>query len=56
LVRTLQTPSGAPGSDNAQVGNLGLADSEENDIVAFLKTLNDGYGASYTKDLPGAMK
>jgi cytochrome c peroxidase len=41
---TLQNPSGAPDSQSAQVGNLGLTSDEENDIVAFLKTLTDGYG------------
>jgi len=25
------------------VGNLGLTDKEENEIVAFMKTLSDGY-------------
>jgi cytochrome c peroxidase len=40
---TLQNPSGAPGSINAQVGNLGLTAQEEADIVAFLGTLSDGY-------------
>ena len=40
---TLQNPQGLPGSPAGQVGNLGLTDKEENHIVAFLKTLNDGY-------------
>jgi cytochrome c peroxidase len=40
---TLQNPNGAPGSSSAQVGNLGLTDQEEDDIVAFLKTLTDGF-------------
>jgi cytochrome c peroxidase len=40
---TLQNPAGIPGSQGGQVGNLGLTDEEENDIVAFLKTLSDGY-------------
>jgi cytochrome c peroxidase len=40
---TLQNPNGAPNSALAQVGNLQLSDEEENDIVAFLKTLSDGY-------------
>jgi hypothetical protein len=40
---TLQNPQGAPGSSAAQVGNLGLTDQEENHIVAFLKTLSDGF-------------
>jgi len=43
---TLQNPQGAPGSSSAQVGNLGLTDKEENDIVAFLKTLSDGFDPS----------
>ena len=40
---TLQNPSGAPGSSSAQVDNLGLTDKQEDDIVAFIKTLTDGY-------------
>lgn len=36
---TLLNPSGQPG----QIGNLGLTEAEEGDIVAFLKTLSDGY-------------
>jgi hypothetical protein len=40
---TLQNPNGAFNSDGAQVGNLGLTDAEENDVVAFLKTLTDGF-------------
>jgi len=28
---------------NSEVGNLGLTDKEENEIVAFMKTLSDGY-------------
>jgi cytochrome c peroxidase len=40
---TLQNPTGALGSINAQVGNLGLTTQEEADIVAFLGTLSDGY-------------
>jgi cytochrome c peroxidase len=43
---TLQNPSGAPGSAKAQVGNLGLTDKQEDDIVAFIKTLTDGYEPS----------
>jgi len=34
-------------SDNlniTELGNLGLTDAEENDIVAFMKTLSDGFG------------
>lgn len=36
---TLINPDGQKG----QLGNLGLTEAEENDIVAFLKTLSDGY-------------
>lgn len=36
---TMVNPSGAAG----QIGNLMLTEAEENDIVAFLKTLSDGY-------------
>jgi cytochrome c peroxidase len=53
---TLQNPSGAPGSASAQVGNLGLTDAEEDNIVAFLKTLSDGYSTSYPNDLPAPIK
>jgi cytochrome c peroxidase len=38
-------PSGDPGSDGGQVGNLGLTDDEEDHIVAFMKTLTDGFFA-----------
>lgn len=40
---TLQNPTGSPNAVTAQIGNLGLSEEEENDIVAFLKTLSDGY-------------
>jgi cytochrome c peroxidase len=40
---TLQNPSGAPGSATAQVGNLALTSDDEAAIVAFLKTLSDGW-------------
>ena len=32
-----------PATKNLAVGHLGLSDSDENDIVAFLNTLTDGY-------------
>ena len=32
-----------PENLNTDVGNLGLTDAEEDAIVAFLKTLSDGY-------------
>jgi len=51
---TLQNPTGAFNSSGAQVGNLGLTDAEENDIVAFLKTLTDGYGQSFPVAVPTA--
>lgn len=37
----------APNADPARpdIGNLGLSDEEENDIVAFMRTLSDGYVA-----------
>ncbi|HLK14599.1 MAG TPA: hypothetical protein VKT78_07315, partial [Fimbriimonadaceae bacterium] len=47
---TLINPQGLRGGDdkggsmgNEQIGNLGLTDYQENCIVAFLKTLSDGY-------------
>lgn len=35
--------TGPGGESGAQVGNLGMTHKEEEDIVAFLKTLSDGY-------------
>ncbi len=43
IVTTLINPSGLPNGPANLVGNLGLTNQEENDIVAFLKTLTDGY-------------
>jgi cytochrome c peroxidase len=40
---TLQNPSGLPGSAGGQVGNIGLTNEEEDDIVAFINALSDGY-------------
>jgi hypothetical protein len=43
---TINNPTGAPPSakgGTGQVGNLGLTDSEENDLVAFLRILSDGF-------------
>jgi cytochrome c peroxidase len=40
---TLNNPTGLPPSQGGQVGNLGLTDLQEDDIVAFLKTLSDGF-------------
>jgi cytochrome c peroxidase len=40
---TLQNAAGRPAGPASRVGNLGLTDQEENQIVAFLGTLSDGY-------------
>jgi hypothetical protein len=32
-----------PNNENMTIGKLGLTDSEENDLVAFLQTLTDGF-------------
>ena len=37
-----------PQTKDMTIGNLGLTDNEENEIVAFLKTLTDGYTRPYT--------
>jgi cytochrome c peroxidase len=42
---TLNNPQGLPPSQGGHVGNLGLTDSEENDLVAFMAALTDGYTA-----------
>jgi cytochrome c peroxidase len=42
-ISTLQNAAGRPNSRVARVGNLGLTDREEDDLVAFLGTLSDGY-------------
>ena len=42
---TLQNAEGLPG----RIGNLGLTEADENDIVAFLKTLSDGYSVPAAK-------
>ncbi|HEY3990906.1 MAG TPA: hypothetical protein VGM02_16520, partial [Acidobacteriaceae bacterium] len=36
-----------PQNMDMTIGNLGLTDSEENQIVAFLQTLSDGYTTPY---------
>jgi cytochrome c peroxidase len=38
---TLVNPTGATPANGGLVGNLGLSDQEENDIVSFLQTLSD---------------
>jgi len=40
---TINNPLGLPPSQGGQVGNLGLTDQQENDIVAFLRILTDGF-------------
>ncbi|HEY3781073.1 MAG TPA: cytochrome c peroxidase [Fimbriimonadaceae bacterium] len=40
---TMQNPAGLPNSGVDTVGNLGLSEKQEDDIVAFLQTLSDGY-------------
>jgi cytochrome c peroxidase len=42
-VSSLLNPAGDSSADGGQVGNLGLTDEEEDHIVAFLKTLTDGF-------------
>jgi cytochrome c peroxidase len=44
--KTLQNPTGTGQGPGSHLGNLGLTDAEENDIVAFLKTLSDGNGGA----------
>lgn len=38
------SPEVAENLNRAEMGNLGLSSDEEDDVVAFLKTLSDGYG------------
>jgi cytochrome c peroxidase len=40
---TLSNPRGLPPSMGGHVGNLGLTDQQENDVVAFLGILTDGF-------------
>jgi cytochrome c peroxidase len=40
---TLNNPTGLPPSQGGQVGNLGLTDQQENDIVAFMRILTAGF-------------
>src|SRR5437868_13560550 len=39
----MENPSGDSAEDGGAVGNLGLTDTEEDHIVAFLAALTDGY-------------
>jgi len=41
--KTLINPAGHRTGPGRHIGNLGLTDSEENDLVAFLRALSDGY-------------
>ena len=43
---TCWPPPENPATVTTQIGNLGLTSSEEADIVAFLKTLTDGFVTS----------
>jgi cytochrome c peroxidase len=45
---TCWPPPEVPANIDMTVGSLGLTDGEENQIVVFLKTLNDGYTRPYT--------
>jgi hypothetical protein len=40
---SVANPAGNSGADGGQPGNLRLTDAEEDRIVAFLKTLSDGF-------------
>jgi hypothetical protein len=42
---SLNNPTGLPPSQGGQIGNLGLTDQQENDIVAFMQILSDGFTA-----------
>jgi cytochrome c peroxidase len=43
VASTLTNPAGIGAGPGPHLGNLGLTDQEENDIVAFLTTLSDGF-------------
>lgn len=45
-----------PNNENMTIGRLGMTDSEENDLVAFLETLTDGYvkNASSSTAMPAS--
>jgi len=36
-----------PNNLDMTIGNLGLSDSQENQVVAFLQTLSDGFSTPY---------
>jgi cytochrome c peroxidase len=43
-------------NEDTSVGNLGLSDSDEEDIVAFLRTLTDGYTKTSTVNLTSTIE
>jgi cytochrome c peroxidase len=43
-------------NEDTSVGNLGLSDSDEEDIVAFMKTLTDGYTKTSTVNLTSTIE
>jgi len=45
-------PEVAQNVNTDELGNLGLTMMEEGDLVAFLRTLTDGYGAAFPYDFP----
>lgn len=45
-------PEVAQNVNTEELGNLGLTMMEERDLVAFLRTLTDGYGAAFPYDFP----
>jgi cytochrome c peroxidase len=45
-------PEVAANVNQDELGNLGLTDAEEDDLVAFLRTLSDGYGVPQGQRLP----
>jgi cytochrome c peroxidase len=42
-LQSMENPPGETPDNGAQVGNLGLTDEDEDHIVAFLRTLSDGF-------------
>jgi cytochrome c peroxidase len=52
-IETLQNATGRVNGPAARVGNLGLTGQEEDDIVAFLQTLSDGYFTPQRRRPPG---
>ena len=50
---SLENPSGDSSENGGQIGNLGLTDEEEDHIVAFLRTLSDGF---FVNELPAVIQ